>query len=132
MPTLMIVLRREIPDVLPYVHGEALTEREHEMTQIAETLGVTALSAFFGQGADETDFFLDDEEELGEEFDLPAEVWFAPADGLTTIAALLEHLAAKPDCVADSHKISLELREWQSLLQTAQRHRVKWHVGVDF
>ncbi|MCC9607228.1 hypothetical protein LOC68_13850 [Blastopirellula sp. JC732] len=132
MPTLMIVLRREIPDILPYVHGEALTEREDDLTVIARALGVTPLADFFGQGADETDFFLDDEDELGEEFDLPQETWFAAAEGLATIAALLAHVIAQPNCVGDSDRIAIELREWQALLKRAERHDVKWHVGVDF
>ncbi|PQO40101.1 hypothetical protein C5Y97_07280 [Blastopirellula marina] len=132
MPTLMIVLRREIPDVLPYVHGESLTECEDELARIAEMLGVTPLTHFFGQGPDGTDFFLDDEDELGESFEMPEEVWFPPADGLATIAALLSHLQATPESVADAARISMELREWQSLLHSAQRHNVTWHVGVDF
>ncbi|EAQ80350.1 hypothetical protein [Blastopirellula marina] len=132
MPTLMIVLKREIPDVQSYVHGHELSEREEELTLLAQSLGVRPLMDFFGQGADETDFFLEDELDLGGGFELPQETWFAPAEGLLTIAALLAHLEAKPATISAEDSVRRELRQWQSLLQTADKHQVLWHVAVDF
>lgn len=78
--------------------------------------------SFFSQNTDEVAEFMDDGAEL------PPEQWFDPADGLTTVSALISQFSASP---ADTAIIS-DLREFESVLRKLKEAGQRWHLAVDY
>ena len=131
MPSLFIILEREIPGLDTYVNGHALSTYDEKLTQLAEELRVTPLPEFFSMDAEEAAEML---EEMGgdpSEMEIAEEAWFEPAEGLKTIETLQHHLQQNPAAVPDSDAILADLREWHAVLTRAQAEGVRWHSGVD-
>jgi len=129
---LYIVLEREDPCLESYVDGRALSRAEAELMEVAKRLGVTPLMDFFS---------MDPEEMLAEaqEFNtglttdtVPAEAWFAPADGLRTVRALRQYVDTNEGSVTEAASVANELVGFEHVLEEAERRGIRWHLGVDY
>jgi hypothetical protein len=132
MTALFVALERDIADFDPYVNGHALSDAERELEHIAKEIDVTPLMAFFSQNPENAADFIEDVGGDAEELDVPDEAWFDATEGLNTVDALLEHLAASPDALQNTDGVAAELKEWQAVLKRAATEGVRWHLEVDF
>ena len=64
---------------------------------------------------------------------LPQPQWYNPTDGLLTVRALIDFLAAAPTALgSETQPVLAELREYERVLfKTAQRG-LRWHVAVSW
>lgn len=58
----------------------------------------------------------------------PSEKWFTAEDGLDTVKVLIEEGGERQ---LDA-RVLTELREFQRVLEVAQKNGVRWHLAVDF
>ncbi len=127
---LYIVLEREIGGLDSLVNGKALAKASEALERLAHQVGVHPLMEFFSADAGELGEFLADHDvEAGE---VPSEQWFFASDGLATVRALLSQtrkggvgLASEPDVIAD-------LEQFERVLSEAEKHKVRWHLAVDY
>src|SRR5215470_5091871 len=94
MPSLYVVLEKEIPGKNIYCNGHFLSKHNDELEKIAKGLKVTPLMSFFSASKEA---LLAAEEEFGIDLSEEAksknqEKWFSPEEGLRTINALFENL----------------------------------------
>jgi hypothetical protein len=123
--TLYIALETIIPNVDTMIDGKMLSKTEEHLAKAAERLGVRPLTDFFSMSADEaTDL-------LGEDvagIEIPAAQWFSAEEGLRTVDALL----TEADTSAELRAAKDDLLGCQRVLREAQKHRVRWHLAIDF
>lgn len=130
MPSLYIVLEKEIPEVDAYVNGSFLSKYNDVLTSLAKRAGVETLMSFFSASKDELAAFAGDHGVLSGKAKIPDEQWFAADDGLRTVNALLRNLETAR--LPQSDRIASELREFATLLELAKDHGVRWHLAVDY
>lgn len=124
-----IVLEREIPGSETFINGKALGHASELLDSLATHAGVLPLSGFFSASTEElTGFAADHGMDLKELGTVPAEKWFLPEDGLTTLGALMK--AAESGKIGDH--IVKDLQDFQAVLQSAQANGVRWRLAVDF
>jgi hypothetical protein len=58
---------------------------------------------------------------------LPAEQWFAPADGLRTVRALIEYVSEKLNDFKQPNPILRDLRGAEATLAAAEQEGVRFH-----
>jgi hypothetical protein len=129
-----IVVEGEDPGYNIFVNGRVLARYESAVEKLALELGVKPLLEFFS--ADENSMALLIEEGAGNPDILkclPPPQWYRPEDGLSTLAALVEALAADPHQLGtEGPEVLNELREYQAVLsKTAERH-LRWHLAVSW
>lgn len=132
---LYIVCERDIDGFDPFVNGKAVGHADEETLEaICVELGVPPLMAFYSEDPEALAEFLDDEleDEAPSRDELPAEEWFSAADGLVTVEALADHLAAHPSAIADADAIVSDLREYADVLTRLKKEKVRWHFAMDF
>ncbi|HWL52365.1 MAG TPA: hypothetical protein VNQ90_08015 [Chthoniobacteraceae bacterium] len=108
-----------------FVNGKALARADQRLASAARKLGVRELLDFFSQDPEEAAEFVEDPEVLK---NLPPEEWFAPADGLKTVRALLPEFLTSPEDAA----IADDLREFEGVLVRLEEAGLRWHLSVDF
>ena len=137
--------------------GKALADASEHLEAVAQAAGVPSLFEFLsvdpetaaamggwedpadrdpdGDAAPAEDE--DDEEAPGPDA-YPPEEWFAAADGLITIRALIRDVEADPDALAaaldsgtDPAAVLEDLREFESILGHLDAAGVGWHLGID-
>jgi hypothetical protein len=124
-----IVLERKIPGFDPFVNGKALARAGEKLEKLAKAAGVTPLMKFFIASPDElAEFAADHGASLKGAGVESAEQWFSPGEGLKVVHVLLEAVEKQ---AGDAGVVS-DLKEFQSVLETAQKHGVRWHLAVDF
>jgi hypothetical protein len=132
--SLYIVVEGEDPGFDIFVNGHALARNEDALERLAESLGVTPLLQFFS--ADENSMCLLLEQGTGDPEwarHLPQPQWFDPKDGLTTVRALIEFLSTTPVSFgSETLPVLGELREYERVLQKADRYKVRWHLAVSW
>ena len=122
---LYIALEQDIPGVDNMIDGKMLFRAETTLAETARRLGVRPLMDFISVSPNElADLF--DEEEEGVEF--PTEQWFAAAEGLQTIEALLGEV----ELTAETRAAQEDLLGFQRVLRAAQQQGVRWHLAADF
>ncbi len=132
--SLYIVVEGEDPGFDIFVNGHALARNEDALERLAESLRVTPLLQFFS--ADENSMCLLLEQGAGDPEwanHLPQPQWFEPADGLTTVRALIEFLLSTPVSFgSETLPVLSELREYERVLQKAAKYKVRWHLAVSW
>jgi hypothetical protein len=129
---LYIVLEKAKPGFDAYVDGRALSRAEEGLRRLAERLGVTPLMSFFSMDPDE---MLAEAREFntGVTADtVPAEQWFPASEGLRTVRALIEYIDAHPTTVIGGPEVANELAGFVHVLEEAEKHRIRWHLAVDY
>jgi hypothetical protein len=119
---LYIVAENKPEEMNLFVSGKALAQAETRLAAAAKKLRVRELMSFFSQNPEEVADF------MAEGAPLPTEQWFDPAEGLTTVRALLAHFSASP---ADA-SLGDDLREFEATLQRLQDAGLRWHLAVDY
>jgi MFS family permease len=130
MPSLYIILEKEIPGVDIYVNGNILSKYSDQLERTAKQLKVTPLMEFFNMPKDElASFAADHDVDIGESKVLSEGQWFKAEDGLRTIHALLGAISGSK--LSDRDRIAAELGEFVRVLELAKTNSIRWHLGVD-
>lgn len=124
-----IVLERPIPDFDHRVNGKALSRAGEQLEILARQLGLESLMNFFSAPAEGLVAFAADHGVNPAGNPLP-EHWFSAEAGLKTVRVLIQaidrsELSRKDQLLAD-------LREFENVLSSAEKHGVGWHLAVDF
>ena len=127
MPSLYIVLEKEIPGTDTYVNGHFLSKHNDELEKVAKGLKVTPLMSFFSVSKEELGAL---HEEYGVPLKKTEEKWFAADDGLRTVNALLQNLSSSK--LGDTAPIESDLREFLGVLELAKANGIRWHLAVDY
>ncbi len=128
---LYIVLNTDAPGFDTYVDGHDLSRADEELGKLAEKLGVASLMSFFSMNPADA---LAEAEQFNTGLTaetVPEEEWFAPAEGLATVRALIAYLDDHPGAIPESRGVTLELVGFQHLLEEAENRGLRWHLAVD-
>lgn len=121
-----IVLERAIEGFDHGVNGKSLARKS--LDQLAAKTGVKPLMHFFSASAEDVGDFLD--EANIDPAATMVEQWYSADEGLKTIQELIaaldaERMGRQADVIAD-------LKEFEAVLERAQRDGVRWHLAVDY
>jgi hypothetical protein len=97
----------------PELDGKSLGRAFEKLESAAASLGVRPLSEFFGFGGRGS----------GD--------WFDPAEGLTTVRALIEHVRGPATKIKAKKALLADLRDAESILAHAREAGARFHVEVD-
>ncbi len=132
--SLYIVVEGEDPGYDIFVNGQALARNEDALERLAERLRVMPLLEFFS--ADENSMALLMEQGIANPDwarHLPEPQWFDAPDGLATVCALLEFLAANPATLgSETPPVLVELGEYERVLRNTAEHGLHWHIAVSW
>jgi len=132
--SLYIVVEGDDPGFDIFVNGQALARNEDALERLAERLRVTPLLEFFS--ADENSMALLLEQGVASPewaSHLPQPQWYDAPDGLLTVCALMEFLAANPAALGSETQPALaELREYERVLRKTAQRRLHWHIAVSW
>ena len=120
-----VVPEREIPGFDPFVNGKALAKAGDSLEVIAKSCGVKPILSFFGVTPGMVAFAENEGAELPSAVE---ETWFTAAEGLKTVRLLLEKVEEHSDNVP----LVTDLEDFRRVLETLQKHNVRWHLAVDF
>ena len=123
------ILQTEIIGVEPNaVDGKSLGRNVKTLEAVAAKLGVIPLMSFFGADMGE---FLAAEGITVNKFDTKSK-WFEASDGIKTISTLLKYIEENPNDFSKTDKLVKDLRDFENVLHEAEKHKVKWHLAIDF
>ena len=129
-----IVVEGEDPGFDIFVNGRSLARHEDALEKLALRLGVRPLIEFFS--ADENSMSLLIEEGAGNQElmrRLPPPQWYSPADGLSTIRALLDALVDEPQQLGtEGDQVISELMEYARVLKKTHDRQMRWHLAVSW
>jgi hypothetical protein len=132
--SMYIVVEGEDPGYDIFVNGRALARYEDALERVALKLGVKPLIEFFS--ADENSMSLLIEEGAGNPElirRLPPPQWYSPADGLTTVRALISALEDNPQQLGtEGPQVLSELQEYARVLEKANDAGHRWHIAVSW
>ena len=132
--SLYIVVEGEDPGYDIFVNGQALARNEDALERLAERLHARPLLEFFS--ADENSMALLLEHGVASPDwarHLPQPQWFDAPDGLLTVCALIEFLAANPAALgSETPPVLVELREYERVLRKTAEHHLHWHIAVSW
>ena len=129
-----IVVEGEDPGFDIFVNGRSLARHEDALERLALRLGVRPLIEFFS--ADENSMSLLIEEGAGNQDlmrRLPPPQWYSPADGLSTVQALLDALMDEPQQLGtEGEQVISELMEYARVLKKTRDREMRWHLAVSW
>ena len=129
-----IVVEGEDPGFDIFVNGRSLARNEDAIERLALRLGVRPLIEFFS--ADENSMSLLIEEGAGNQElmrRLPPPQWYSPADGLSTVQALLDALMDEPQQLGtEGEQVISELMEYSRVLKKTRDRKMRWHLAVSW
>lgn len=127
-----IVPERPVPDLDCFVDGKALAHvRDGVIERLCRESKVRPLEDFQSENPEDAAAFFEDAGIDLPPDGFPPEQWFAAADGLETVRALLarvSELAAKGKSAA----VADDLRNYEEVLVGLERAGVRWHLAVDY
>ena len=132
--SMYIVVEGEDPGFDIFVNGRSLARNEDAIERLALRLGVRPLIEFFS--ADENSMSLLIEEGAGNQElmrRLPPPQWYSPADGLSTVQALLDALIDEPQQLGtEGEQVIAELMEYARVLKKTRDRKMRWHLAVSW
>ena len=132
--SMYIVVEGEDPGFDIFVNGRSLARNEDAIERLALRLGVRPLIEFFS--ADENSMSLLIEEGAGNQElmrRLPPPQWYSPADGLSTVHALLDALMDEPQQLGtEGEQVISELMEYSRVLKKTRDRKMRWHLAVSW
>ena len=132
--SMYIVVEGEDPGFDIFVNGRSLARHEDALERLALRLGVRPLIEFFS--ADENSMSLLIEEGAGNQElmrRLPPPQWYSPADGLSTVQALLDALIDEPQQLGtEGEQVIFELMEYARVLKKTRDRQMRWHLAVSW
>lgn len=130
MPEFFIVLHRKVPGISEDVSGKEIAKAEIFLARLARKLGVVSLTDFKSQSPAVTDALASINGIDLSDVKLAKETWFAPLQGLQTVATLREHLQSHPATLPNTKEVLHELDQWNEVLRLAAKEGVPWHLLV--
>ena len=127
-----IVVQDQPEDLDLFVNGKAIGHAaEPALEQLCRAAGVAPLAGYISQSPEELRELM---EEFGGEVpdDLPDEQWFAPAEGLALVQALIGCIEVDPQVIENSADILEDLREFAEVFAEIARRGLRWHLAVDY
>ncbi len=95
----------------PVPHGgRALLYAQYHLEEFATEMGVEPLKSFFSSNPASVAQYFRDQGLNPDDFELPEESWFDPADALPTLRALLNRLDDDPGPVQSIEKVRADLK----------------------
>jgi hypothetical protein len=132
--SMYIVVEGEDPGFDIFVNGRSLARHEDALERLALGLGVRPLIEFFS--ADENSMSLLIEEGAGNQElmrRLPPPQWYSPADGLSTVRALLDALMDEPQQLGtEGEQVISELMGYERVLKKTHERQMRWHLAVSW
>jgi hypothetical protein len=132
--SMYIVVEGEDPGFDIFVNGRSLARHEDALERLALRLGVRPLIEFFS--ADENSMSLLIEEGAGNQElmrRLPPPQWYSPAEGLSTVQALLDALMDEPQQLGtEGEQVISELMEYSRVLKKTRDREMRWHLAVSW
>ncbi len=132
--SLYIVVEGEDPGFDIYVHGHALARNEDVLQRLASTLRVKPLLDFFS--ADRNSMALLLEQGTGNPDwaqHLPEPQWYSALEGLATVRAFLEFIAATPAALgSETAPVLSELKEYERVLLKTSDRKLRWHLAASW
>lgn len=129
MPSLYIVLERELPGTDIYVNGNFLSKNKDTLEKVAKKLGVATLMSFFSASPDEIASLMEVDVDSVKGNPKYEEKWFAAEDGLRTVNSLLGTLSGSG--IGDVDRVEADLREFTKVLELAKSNGIRWHLAID-
>jgi hypothetical protein len=128
---LVVTLEKELPaERAAYVkagQGKALARESDRLDTAARAAGVTAITSLLSESPDALAAQLRADGFDPAKMRLPAEQWFAAADGLKTVRGLAAHVGAKLNDFKQPNPILRDLRSAEALLAAAEKAGVRFH-----
>jgi hypothetical protein len=127
-----IALEREIPGVggvLPN-NGRALLFAQHHLEEIARSVGLTPLKAFFSSDPDAVAAYLTEQGIETDPDELTAENWYEAASALPAVRRLIESLADPPPGLSQTEKVRADLAAMEVILLAADASGVRFHIAT--
>jgi hypothetical protein len=118
-----------ITGALPH-HGKALLFAQHHLEEFARELNLPPLKAFFSSDPVAVTAYLHEQGIEANPEELAAEEWFAPADALPTVQALLEQLHDPPVGLGQIDKVRADLTAMADILTAAADRGVSFHIAT--
>jgi hypothetical protein len=132
--SLYIVVEGEDPGFDTFVNGHALARNEDALERLAERLNVSPLLSFFS--SDENSMAQLLEQGAGDPewaLHLPQPQWFTAPDGLITVRAVIDFIAATPAALgSETLSVLLELREYERVLSKTAQRGLRWHLAASW
>jgi hypothetical protein len=131
MPSLYIILEKQIINADIYVNGNHLSKNSDELGRIAKQRGVRPLMDFFIVSGKELSSLAEEySPKLDKITKQHQENWFTAEQGLQTVNTLLQNLASSK--LEPLDRIKTELQEFARVLEIAKANGLRWHLGVDY
>jgi hypothetical protein len=132
--SLYIVVEGEDPGFDIFVNGHALARNEDALERLAERLDVHPLLEFFSADENSMALLLEQgAESPAWSRPLPRPQWFDAAEGLLTVRALIDFLAANPTAQgSETQPVLIELRSYERVLLKTAQHGLRWHLAVSW
>lgn len=130
--SIYVSLEQEIAGVDPLaINGKPLSKAVDVLDEWAQGKGLRTVMEMVSSPPEEVADLMDvDVDDLPEH--LAAEQWFAAADGLKTIRAMIAHLQQHPTAVKAADDMLTDLQDIEAVLVVAEAQRVKFHFSLDF
>ena len=130
--SIYVSLEQEIAGVDPLaINGKPLSKAVDALDEWAQAKGLRTVMEMVSSPPEEVADLMDVEvDDLPEH--LVAEQWFAAADGLKTIRAMIEHLQQHSTAVKAADDVLTDLQDIEAVLVAAEAQRVKFHFSIDF
>jgi hypothetical protein len=127
----VVTLEKELPDAAAAYakagSGKALARESDRLDTAARHRGVTPLTSLLSESPAALAAQLRAEGFDPAKMRLPPEQWFVAADGLRTVRALAEHVAANLNAFKQPNPILRDLKAAEALLVAAEAAGVRFH-----
>ena len=126
----VVTLEREVPRVPAVVKGatgKALAREAERLDYAARCKSVLAITSLLSESADALAAQMREEGFDPSKMRLPAEQWFAAADGLRTIRALIEYVSTNLNDFKQPNPVLRDLRGVEATLAAAEIANVRFH-----
>src|SRR4051794_24597438 len=127
---ILISLDKELPELAAYkksATGKALARETDRLDSAARRYGAAPITSLLSESQAALIAQLQADGFDPSKMRLPPEQWYAAADGLKTIRALAEHVAANLNDFKQPNPILRDLKAADSLLAAAETAGVKFH-----
>lgn len=130
--SIYVSLEQDIAGVDPLaINGKPLSKAVDVLDEWAQAKGLRPVMEMVSSPPEEVADLMDvDVDDLPEH--LAAEQWFAAADGLKTIRAMIAHLQQHPTVVKSSDEVLADLQDIEAVLVAAEPSQVRFHFSIDF
>jgi hypothetical protein len=128
----VVTLEKEIPELATYIKGKtgkALGRELDRLDSTARRKSVSQPSSLLSESQAALIQQMKDEGFDPSKMRLPPEQWFLPADGLKTVRAIAEYVAANLNDFKQPHPILRDLKAAETLLVAADAAGVKFHFA---